>query len=58
MTGTLVWQQGSLAFGLLLALAVSAGAHSGDRVFPIPELTDEMLAQIYLDDGSEKSGTS
>ncbi len=43
---------------LLLWLAVSAGlsaqagAHSGDRVFPIPELTDEMLEQIRLDDGT------
>ena len=37
---------------LLLWLAVSAGAHTGDRVFPIPELTDEMLEEIRLDDGS------
>ena len=26
--------------------------HTGDRVFPIPELTDEMLEEIRLDDGS------
>ncbi|MCY3762145.1 MAG: hypothetical protein OXH50_12920 [Gemmatimonadetes bacterium] len=33
-------------------LAVPAGAHTGDRVFPIPELIDEMLEEILLDDGS------
>ena len=43
---------------LLLSLAVSAGlsaradAHSGGRVFPIAELTDEMLEQVQLHDGS------
>ena len=43
---------------LILSLAITAGpstqarAHSGDRVYPIPELTDEMLSQIRLDDGS------
>ena len=37
---------------LFLALAASAGAHSGDRVYPIYELTDEMLAKIDLRDGS------
>ena len=37
---------------LVLALAISAGAHSGDRLFPIPELTGEMLEKIQLDDGS------
>ena len=43
---------------VLLWLAISAGlsaragAHGGDRLFPIPELTDEMLEQIQLDDGS------
>ena len=46
------------AVGLLLLLAVSAGlsvqagAHSGGRVFPIAYLSDEMLEQIQLDDGS------
>ena len=40
---------------VLLWLAISAGlsarteAHVGGRVFPIPELTDEMLAGIQLD---------
>ena len=44
-------------FCLLLWLVIStglsaqAGAHSGDRLFPIPELTDEMLARIDLKDG-------
>ena len=37
---------------LLLALATSAGAHSGERLYPIPELTDEMLERIQLNDGS------
>ena len=37
---------------LLFVLAASAGAHSGDRVYPIYELTDEMLAKIDLRDGS------
>ena len=37
---------------LILGLATSAGAHSGERLYPIPELTDEMLARIQLDDGS------
>ncbi len=43
---------------LLLSLPISAwlstraDAHSGGRVYPIPELTGEMLEQIRLDDGS------
>ena len=37
---------------LILALAASAETHSGDRVYPIYELTDEMLAKIDLRDGS------
>ena len=36
----------------LLLLAVSAGAHAGGRVYPIAYLTDGMLAEIQLDDGS------
>ena len=46
------------AVSLLLLVAVSAGlspqadGHSGGRVYPIAELTDEMLEQIQLDDGS------
>ena len=46
-----------MALGLLVGSALSAcfpaqaGAHSGGRVFPIAELTDEMLEQIQLDDG-------
>ena len=42
---------------LVLWLAVSVGlsaqaeAHSGGRLFPIPELTDEMRARIDLKDG-------
>ena len=37
---------------LVLQLAITAGAHSGGRVYPIPELTDEMLEKIQLNDGS------
>ena len=36
----------------LLLLAGSALAHAGGRVYPIPCLTDGMLADIQLDDGS------
>ena len=35
-----------------IGLLAQAEAHSGDRLFPIPELTDEMLEKIQLDDGS------
>ena len=47
--------QWCIALGLLIGSALSAGlsaqaeAHIGSRVFPIPELTDEMLAGIQLD---------
>ena len=37
--------------GLLLWLALQAGAHVGDRLYPIAYLSDEMLAEIQLDDG-------
>ena len=37
---------------MILALAISAGAHSGGRLYPIAELTDEMLEKIQLHDGS------
>ena len=37
---------------VLLLLAASAFAHAGGRVYPIPYLTDEMLADIQLEDGS------
>ena len=36
----------------LFLLAASAGAHAGGRVYPISYLTDGMLADIQLDDGS------
>ena len=47
-----------MALGLLVGSALSAGlpaqagAHGGSRVFPISELTDELLAGIELHDGS------
>ena len=37
--------------GLLLSLAVTAGAHVGDRVYPVAYLSDEMLEKIDLKDG-------
>ena len=40
-----------LSLAITAGLFAQAGAHSGDRVYPIPGLTDEMLAQIRLDDG-------
>ena len=49
--------QWSMALGLLIGSALwaglpaHAGAHSGGRVYPIVELTDEMLEKIQLDDG-------
>ena len=44
--------QWRMVLGLLVGSALAAGAHGGYRVFPIAELTDEMLEQIQLDDGS------
>ena len=38
--------------GLLLWFATSAGAHVGDRLYPIAYLSDEMIEEIRLDDGS------
>ena len=40
------------ALVLIMGLARSVDAHVGDRVYPIHELTDEMLAEIQLHDGS------
>ena len=37
------------ALGLLLWLQVSAGGHVGERLYPIPYLSDEMLAEVQLD---------
>ena len=36
---------------LLLMLALPAGGHSGDRLYPFAYLSDEMLAEIQLEDG-------
>ena len=58
MTLARIEKRCSASLFLLLLLAVSAGlsaqagAHSGGRVFPIAYLSDEMLEQIQLDDGS------
>ena len=35
-----------------LGVPLAADAHTGDRIYPIPELTDEMLARIDLKDVS------
>ncbi len=40
------------SLGLLLCFAMSAGAHVGDRVYPIAYLSDQMLERIDLEDGS------
>lgn len=45
------WEKWHRALGLLLSLSIQAGAHVGERVFPVYELTDEMLEEIRLDDG-------
>ena len=37
---------------LLFSVAIPSEAHLGGRVFPIPYLTDEMVENIQLDDGS------
>ena len=41
-----------IALGWNIGQSVPSEAHVGDRVYPISELTDEMLAQIDLKDGS------
>ena len=52
MTGLRIRNQRWAAPGLVLWLAVSAGAHIGDRVYPVGYLSDGMLEQIDLKDGS------
>ena len=55
MVPVCIRNQWSMALGLLVGSALWAGlparaeAHVGSRVFPVPELTDEMLEQIQLD---------
>ena len=39
------------ALGLLLWLPASAGAHVGERLYPVSYLSDEMLAEVQLQDG-------
>ena len=41
-----------LAVLVLLTLTTSAAAHMGNRLYPIPEITDEMLERIRFDDES------
>ena len=36
----------------VLSLPIGTEAHVGDRIYPIPELTDGMLASIDVKDGS------
>ena len=40
------------ALVLIVGLAMSVDAHVGDRVYPFFKLTDEMVAEIQLHDGS------
>ena len=42
----------SLTIATMLSVVADAGAHAGDRVYPLIELTDNMLALIDLKDGS------
>ena len=44
----------SMALGLLIGCALSAGAHVGSLVVPFAEVTDEMLSEIYLDGSVEE----
>ena len=41
-----------LAVLVLLTLTTSAAAHMGNRLYPIPEISDEMLERIRFDDES------
>ena len=58
MVPVCIRNQWSMTLGLLVGsglwacLSAQAEAHAGSRVFPVPELTDEMLEQIQLHDGS------
>ena len=52
MTGLRIEKQRWAAQCLVLWLAVSAGAHIGDRVYPVAYVSDEMLEKIDLRDGS------
>ena len=52
MTHTHIRIQWHSALSLILGLAIMTGAHSGDRVYPIPYLTDEMLEKVDFNDGS------
>ena len=52
MTDLRIEKQRWAALGFVLWLAVSAGAHIGDRVYPVAWLSDEMLVKIDLRDGS------
>ena len=45
-------KRASFLMGFVLLLVMPAGAHVGDRLYPIAYLTDEMVAGIELDDGS------
>ena len=39
---------------LFLGMALSAGAHVGDRLYPIVEITEEMLSAVQLDGSVEE----
>ena len=40
----------SLAIALTLGMAISAGSHGGDRVYPVRYLSDEGLERIQVED--------
>ena len=52
MTRDRTGKQWHSAIVLLLGLALPSGAHVGDRLYPIAWLSDEMLEEIDLHDGS------
>ena len=52
MTCVHIEKQRWAALVFVLWLAVSAGAHIGDRVYPVAYVSDEMLEKIDLKDGS------
>ena len=52
MSPNLITKLWHSTLGLFLSLAVTAGAHVGDRVYPIAWLSDEMLEKVDFEDGS------
>ena len=63
MVPVCIRNQWSMALGLLVGsglwacLSAQAEAHAGSRVFPVPELTDEMLNRFNSTTARWKSGS-